>query len=963
MSSFIRFIQWNCRSILPKLFELNYIISKFKPHIIFLNETWLGPNDTLQVKGYEIFRCDRQQPGANGKYYGGSAILIKKSFLKVVALYTSSTASSEWIGARLEASNGSVLVAATGYRSPDEPLDLSFTEQCMDGFGHPTTPSLLCGDLNCWHPDLSSGPDTNPAGKELVEWLTQGVTLLSDGSPTHYGSTPRQLDIWLGNDSATKLVSTKATAKDKFGSDHLITLLDLKLATAAAEQSDKDCFKPVVYDFSKVNLENLADEVNAQLIAQAEHLIPKGGQDPSALDKYNDAIVSALQTASRLIIPTRPAAELPRFQMTRAIGNALEDRNRLDRLVDRHPHIGDYCDAAKKAALNVKSIVGKAIWQRNARELSKMASEFRNHQDQRGWQRATKLLNNKRRRMPISALLDNGNLKIDDKSKANLLGNNWGKTVSAAPEPTCEPATRTFWDKTDEKAACDPVFKPMERLPDRPTVSVPSRVIKRFLKKLKLKAPGLDGISNYLLKNGGETLVKYLAILFRWSLTIGYLPRAWKVAIVVPVLKDGKDPKLAASYRPISLLPCIAKLLESIVAWSLQDWCDKHGILPQHQAGFRRRRSTVDPLFRLVCDAALAKAKSQKLIAVFLDFKAAFDTVWHEGLRVKLQQLGVPSHLLRWISDFLRGRSFKARVGNELSDDFVVSCGVPQGSPLSPLLFILYTSDMLPKKSKPDDSSKRVANGTYADDAANWAYGQRVIKVVSRLQKQLTRTEKWCQQWRLLLNPAKCEFMVMGHKGASCKVTLTVNGVALAQVTEARYLGVYIRPCLSWDGHLDQVSAKTKWRIGALRGVMNRQCLSIKLGKLFYLSLINSIFTYAAPVWLCMSNSASKRLFEMQADGLRAALGLPFEADPYGVLFLSGFDSIEDQMEEAALRYAERSIGTDMAAFIRYHLNVKLEPERIAVLESHSPAWRLKAIDFSAYTPLVLLQEEVIVVY
>ena len=252
MCSFIRFIQWNCRSIKRKLFELYHIISKFKPHIIFLNETWLGPNDTLQVNGYEVFRCDRQQPGADGLFYGGSAILIKKTTLKVVALYTSSTASSEWIGARFEASNGNAFVAATGYRSPDEPLDLSFAEECMDGFGHPGTPSLLCGDLNCWHPMLGSGPDTNVQGKELIEWLTQGVTLLSDGSPTHYGTTPRQLDIWLGNETASTLVTTKATAKDKFGSDHLVTLLDFNVTTSQTTLEDNS-FKPVVYDFSKCN--------------------------------------------------------------------------------------------------------------------------------------------------------------------------------------------------------------------------------------------------------------------------------------------------------------------------------------------------------------------------------------------------------------------------------------------------------------------------------------------------------------------------------------------------------------------------------------------------------------------------------------------------------------------------------------------------------------------------------------
>ena len=192
-----------------------------------------------------------------------------------------------------------------------------------------------------------------------------------------------------------------------------------------------------------------------------------------------------------------------------------------------------------------------------------------------------------------------------------------------------------------------------------------------------------------------------------------------------------------------------------------------------------------------------------------------------------------------------------------VSPSYEIGSGVPQGSPLNPLLFIFYIADMCPKLVKRNDAELSVATATYADDTAIWANRASISSTRLVLQKRLDLIRYWCNKWRLLLNPDKCEVLVFGYYGGRPpSILLSINNTALKQVNSFKYLGVIFSPRLSWKNHLDSVSRKCKPRIGAFRNLAKKE----KLPEPVLISLVGvyiaSVIGYAAAARI-KSNSHS----------------------------------------------------------------------------------------------------------
>ena len=176
----------------------------------------------------------------------------------------------------------------------------------------------------------------------------------------------------------------------------------------------------------------------------------------------------------------------------------------------------------------------------------------------------------------------------------------------------------------------------------------------------------------------------------------GYHPRAWKRAWALMAHKPSKRRSDPCSYRPISLLCCLSKVFEAIMTKRLMSWAENTDKLPTEQSGFRKHHSTNDKLFQLTQAVCQAQRLSNRVGAIFLDIEKAFNRVWQNGLRYELLHMNAPALLLRWISSFLRDRTVKVRILGHTSREIAINYGVPQGSPISPLLFLLYMSK-LPK--------------------------------------------------------------------------------------------------------------------------------------------------------------------------------------------------------------------------------------------------------------------------
>ena len=274
--------------------------------------------------------------------------------------------------------------------------------------------------------------------------------------------------------------------------------------------------------------------------------------------------------------------------------------------------------------------------------------------------------------------------------------------------------------------------------PDDYRFDVPKPLIKlvKFLKRGK--APGPDTIHNEVLRLGTTTsLFHHLAKLFTSSIKLGYIPTAWKIATLRMLLTPDKLLSLTTSYRPISLISSIMKLFKRVIEQRLRSHLEQIGFINKHQSGFIKAKSTNDHLFRLSQFIMESFNKGEHVVAAFLDVEKAFNNVWHNGLRYKIFQLDLPTKMTRWLSDFLVGRVIQVNINSFLSNQVNPKAGVPQGSVLSPLHFLIYVNDLTPHH-------KQNSLFQFADDTAQWVFSLNVHFAAKLLQQDLLNLAMWC---------------------------------------------------------------------------------------------------------------------------------------------------------------------------------------------------------------------------
>ena len=396
--------------------------------------------------------------------------------------------------------------------------------------------------------------------------------------------------------------------------------------------------------------------------------------------------------------------------------------------------------------------------------------------------------------------------------------------------------------------ACIPqsTTDPLSYLPNNPT---PNRFqfhptnhdsVFRIIRDLNNCGAGHDGLSTKILKLLCPDIVPFLTYLLNLCLLQGTFPNCFKNAIVVPIFKGG-DRFLFNNYRPIALLPILSKILEKIVYSQLSSYLAEEGLLCEHQFGFRKNHSTFMPISVLYERITSELRKRQVCAAVYLDLSKAFDTVNPEILLKKLHFYGVQNQCLDFFRSYLTGRSQFLKYNSFTSTSAKpTTLGVPQGSILGPLLFLLYINDIHLSSSVPHFL-------LYADDTALLFSAPTLDDLKATMNKSLSKVATWLNSNRLTLNVKKSTYQLFSIHSRLPDICINIGGSLLGRSQSFKYLGVTIDENLKWSTHIKNVENTVARNIGIIG--RSQFMLDSQYLLLLYNALILPFFNYCLQIW------------------------------------------------------------------------------------------------------------------
>ena len=350
------------------------------------------------------------------------------------------------------------------------------------------------------------------------------------------------------------------------------------------------------------------------------------------------------------------------------------------------------------------------------------------------------------------------------------------------------------------------------------------------------KSPGPDGWPPVVLKETADSISLPLYLIFVKSLNQGLVPSSWKRGCVSPIFKKGAR-NLPQNYRPITLTSIVGKILESLVRNALLDHFDRHHLLSDVQHGFVPRRSCTSQLLTVLEDWTKAIKNHSYTDVIYLDFSKAFDTVPHKRLILKLQAYGVHGNLLSWLTNFLSDRFQRVCLNGSCSGWKPVTSGVPQGSVLGPLLFVIYINDL--------SSCVSSCLFKFADDAKLYRLISNLTDI-QLLQKDIDSLYEWSSNWLLNFSIPKCKAM---HVGKCCfdDYFYYMDNQQLPNVCQEKDLGVLVDNELRFHQHTAFIVAKANRLLAIIRKTFIN--LDMVMLPLLYKSLVRPVLEYANAVW------------------------------------------------------------------------------------------------------------------
>ena len=850
-----------------------YLNDSYLPEIITLNETKLGSSTRFEVEGY--YCAARKETSCQGGSHG-SLILVRSDITDVVEIeeVKQQFRNEEIIGIEIKATRKRPRMKIFTHYIPPDTYPNSQVFQFIQRQGGNC---ILTGDLNCKNQSWGS-TKTDRYGEELQNIINQnGLFILNDGSKTRcdpVSGKEEVLDLCLSNYDSLSIFKDFWVG-DEIGSDHY----PLHVKT---QFRDKPLSAPPTQErrFENANWKKFE-----------QHLLSKPMHSQCQTSEHIDDLVTRITEeitdAYEISCPLKNKRKAAKTSFSPEIKIRVKEKRRLRR--EKNLAFAEQDFVKVREIMTKINRLGNEIKRiqkfQKIRDIERHCENLNKQNDPKKFFQTFKklsdpILNTEPKPLRTQTVHDEwGNSAKTAQEKAELFAKRLEKVHQ---EPNFhgfndgwKASVESYLRENKTIYETNPLqqYLETENGDESPLVQrVTIEELRKNLSRCKNKsAVGQDGLSYRLLKKVPDAYLERICSLFSQCLHIGFFPSKWKKAKTILIPKPGKDIKQAKNYRPISLLSCLGKLLERIIAFRLSTHLELKNQFAKSQSGFRAGHMTSEQLFRLAEECHISFKKQQVVTALFLDAEAAFDKCWYSGIRYKLKvNHNLPNRLIRTISSFLTDRSLQVCYEGCWSEDIYLKAGTPQGSPLSPLIYLIYVNDF------PSEIQKFCNISQFADDSALWSHAYTVSYAISKLQKGLNCLEGWCRRWRVKLNGEKSKLVFFnrlnGQSDENYKIHL-FNDI-ISPENQARFLGVDFDSRLKFSHHISDVCGRANKRLNVLRA-LSRYGTKPNIMIRLYKTYIRPLLEYGSIAFIAAPDEHMNRLQVIQNAALRLCLRLP----------------------------------------------------------------------------------------
>ena len=815
----IRIMYTNADMLVNKKQELKDRITKEWPDIIGINEVKLKNMNGVELKReefkpdnekYDIFEVNVEKEGGRGQ------LLFADKKLNAEEIKINSTA-EEVLAIKIDTEKGNSLIVALMYRSPsstsenNKKIRQAIEEITnMDG-----SDIIIMGDFNYkeinWEREKGMGKEQD----KFIACIQQSLLTQHVKDVTRFrgNDKPSRVDLVLTSDE--DMLGEIEIQSPLGKSDHSVLVFNAGLTITRTIKHEtkkmyrkanikgmkEDMGEPDWEEILNPNGKSMGDivkEFNVRFNETMDRHIPtctidnsKGMRPP--LDEKMRELIKQKDKASRKVTDSKKTGS--RYEVEQAQNNYKKIRNQV-RGYSRYRRKEFEKKIAMKAKDNIKEI------------FSYMNSKSKT----RG----------KIGKICIDPADEKSPKTDDDERKAEIFSKFFISVQTVEPEgelPTMEQKH---------------IKVPMEDL------EVIEENVKELLENLKTdKAAGPDGFSPRILKPLAKEISKPLAIICRESIKRGEVPKDWKIQWITVIYKQGCK-ALAENYRPVSLTSILSKIQEKIIRKHIMEHMTKNELFSKRQYGFLGGRSTVLQLLCAMDNWTEALDEGKTVDCIYADFKKAFDKVPHKRLMVKIRAYGIKENICNWIEDFLKDRKQRVSVNGKYSAWEKMISGIPQGTVLGPLLFVIFINDL------PEDIESLIY--LFADDSKIW----KVIESMGdreTLQRDLQKMKEWSKIWLLQFHPDKLKHLQISRKPTEedQRHTYFVGDDKAKRVGSEKDLGIHMDKRLEFEEHTDIKIKKANSMTGMIKRTF--QFITMDMFNVLYKTVVRSGVEYGQAVW------------------------------------------------------------------------------------------------------------------